>query len=69
MSNLKEQIMHIFCDIDSMQNDKDVVLENAVKERLEESYSSYEDTMKYSLDYLQRREPIKVMRRINRSEY
>jgi hypothetical protein len=69
MSELKEQIMHIFCDIDSMQNDKDVVLENAVKERLEESYSSYEDTMKYSLDYLQRKEPIKVMRRINRSEY
>ena len=69
MSNLKEQIMHIFCDIDSMQIDKDAVLESAVKERLEESYSSYGDTMKYSLDYLQRKEPIKVMRRINKSEY
>lgn len=65
--SLKNNIMSILKDIDSMDDDKDRVLETAIKDRLSKSLSTYSSTISYSLDYLQRKEAIKVMRRVNKS--
>lgn len=65
--SLKNNIMSILKDIDSMDDNKYRVLETAIKDRLSKSLSTYNSTISFSLDYLQRKEAIKVMRRVNKS--
>lgn len=65
--SLKNNIMSILKDISCMDDNKDRVLETAIKDRLSKSLSTYSSTISFSLDYLQRKEAVKVMRRVNRS--
>jgi len=65
--SLKNNIMSILKDIDSMDDNKYRVLETAIKDRLSKSLSTYNSTISFSLDYLQRKEAVKVMRRVNKS--
>lgn len=62
----RQNIISLLNDIECMSTNKKEVLERAISERLSKSLESYESSMSYSLDYLQRKEAIKVMRRINK---
>ena len=64
--SLRNNIMRMLNDIECMDNDKGRVLETSIKDRLSTSLSTYASTMSYSLDYLQRKKPVKVLRMVNK---
>ena len=65
MSNFERNIMSVFNDIDSMNVNKYEVFYKSVEERLSKSLSTYDSELSKSLDYLERKDAVKVMRRIN----
>ena len=53
-------------ELQKYKTPKNILLENRIKERLDKSYQSYTKELNASLDYLQRRNELNVIKKLNR---
>lgn len=63
--------IELFCkvnlqELQQYKNPHDDLLYDLVKDRLDQSYKSYEEELNKGLQYLSRREEIKLAKKINR---
>ena len=64
--NFKSKLYNILNELDTISNTKDELLDKSVKERLLMKLNEYNKSVSYSKHILAQKNPLMVMRRLNR---
>ena len=64
--NFKSKLYNILNELDTISNTKDELLDKSVKERLLMKLNEYNKSVSYSKHILSQKNPLMVMRRLNR---
>ena len=64
--NFKSKLYNILNELDTISNTKDELLDKSVKERLLMKLNEYNESVSYSKHILAQKNPLMVMRRLNR---